>query len=499
PPPATPTGFGATAGNHQVTLAWNAVVGATSYTVRYGTSNGGPYVTTISGLTGTGATIAGLSNGTIYYFVITASNSAGESAASTQVSAVPLLPLPVAPTGLNAAAANAQVSLSWNAVAGATSYNVKASTASGGPYTVLAANVTALSANITNLTNGTTYYFVVSANNASGEGANSTQVQAMPLGPIIPVPVRPSDLTATAGNASVTLNWSLISGATSYNIRYGTTAGGPYTTALTGITANSVTIPNLTNGTAYYFVATAVNSSGESANSTEVSAKPVLPGAPVTTIDLSNGFAGAGSTLAINGSAYIDGGQLKLTDGHNSQVSSVYARTQQNITNFSTQFDFQITGNWPLSEGFTFVIQRAGLSAIGQGGGGLGYGAMSTGPGITSSVAIKFDVYDNAGEGTNSTGLYVNGASPTSSGSVWLGNTGFDMRSYDFSRAAITYDGTTLRVTLTNLRTGATATQQYTVNIPALIGGNTAWIGFTGADGSIVSNQTILNWKYATI
>jgi len=34
-------------------------------------------------------------------------------------------------------------------------------------------------------------------------------------------------------------------------------------------------------------------------------------------------------------------------------------------------------------------------------------------PGIATSVAVKFDLYDNSGEGTNSTGIYVNGASPT--------------------------------------------------------------------------------------
>ncbi len=499
PAPATPTGLFASGGNGQVALAWNGINGATSYTVQYGTTSGGPYTTALAGITSAGATVSGLSNGTAYYFIVTAVNGSGSSAASAQASATPQLSLPAAPTGLAAAASNTQVALSWNAVAGATSYNVKVATVSGGPYSTLATGVTALSANVTSLNNGTTYYFVVSAVNGSGGGANSSQVAATPSAPVLPVPVRPSSLTATAGNGAVTLNWSTISGATSYNVRYGTATGGPYGTTLTGLTATTLSIPGLTNGTTYYFVVSAVNASGESANSTEASATPAVPGVAVTTLDFSNGFSSAGSALAINGSAYINAGQLRLTDNNSSELSSVYAAAQQSITSFTTQFDFQITGSWPLAEGFTFVIQRAGLSAIGQSGGGLGYGATSTGAGISNSVAVKFDVFSNQGEGTNSTGLYVNGATPEATGSVDLSGTGFDLRSYDMSRALISYDGTTLTVTLTDLRTGATATQKYVVNIPALIGGNTAWVGFTAADGSIVSNQTILNWKYATV
>ena len=118
--------------------------------------------------------------------------------------------------------------------------------------------------------------------------------------------------------------------------------------------------------------------------------------------------------------------------------------------------------------------------------------------GIANSIAIKFDVFSNQGEGSNSTGLYVNGAAPTSAGSVNLDLTGFNLRSYDPSRVTITYDGTTLTVVLRDLVTQATATQTYTVNIPALIGGSSAWIGFTAASGSQVSNQQILNWTFTT-
>jgi len=86
------------------------------------------------------------------------------------------------PTLLTATAGNAQVALSWPAVSGATSYNVKRSTVSGGPYTTVG-NVTTTSLTNTGLTNVTTYYYVVTAVNAAGEGAPSGQASATPMTP----------------------------------------------------------------------------------------------------------------------------------------------------------------------------------------------------------------------------------------------------------------------------------------------------------------------------
>ncbi len=88
--------------------------------------------------------------------------------------------VPPAPTGLTATAGNAQVALSWAATSGATGYNVKRSTTNGGPYANVATNVTSTSFTNTALTNGTTYYYVVTAVNASGESPVSTQASGTP-------------------------------------------------------------------------------------------------------------------------------------------------------------------------------------------------------------------------------------------------------------------------------------------------------------------------------
>ena len=91
--------------------------------------------------------------------------------------------VPAAPTGLTASAGNAQVALTWSAASGATGYNVKRSTTNGGPYSNVATNVTGTSYTNTGLTNGTTYYYVVTAVNASGESPVSTQASGTPSAP----------------------------------------------------------------------------------------------------------------------------------------------------------------------------------------------------------------------------------------------------------------------------------------------------------------------------
>ena len=200
-PPPAPTGLSATAGNGQVSLAWNASSGATSYNVKRSTVSGGPY-TLIAGVTTTSFTNTGLTNGTTFFYVVSAVNSAGESANSAQVSATPRATVPLAPTGLSAVAGDGQVSLAWNASSGATSYNVKRSTVNGGPYTLIA-GVTTTSFNNTGLTNGTTFFYVVSAVNSAGESANSSQVSATPVGQPPPDPddifVAPNGLDSNPG------------------------------------------------------------------------------------------------------------------------------------------------------------------------------------------------------------------------------------------------------------------------------------------------------------
>jgi YHS domain-containing protein len=167
----------AIAGNGQVVLNWNSVAGATSYTVKYGTSKG-IYPSSILAGNLTTRTVTGLTNGTNYYFVVVANNSAGPSGNSNEKNATPQFPVPAAPVLASAIAGNGQVVLSWNSVATAIDYTVQFGTSPGSHmYSVYAPSTTST---ITELSNGTTYYFSVVANNNSGESVNSNEKNATP-------------------------------------------------------------------------------------------------------------------------------------------------------------------------------------------------------------------------------------------------------------------------------------------------------------------------------
>jgi fibronectin type 3 domain-containing protein len=279
--PAAPSGVAATAGNAQVNLTWNASSGATGYYVKRSTTSGAE--AQIATPSTNSYTDSAVTNGTKYFYVVSAYNTYGQSGNSTEVSATPALPVPSAPTGLTATAGNAQVMLSWTASNGATSYNVKRSTTNGGGYQTVSSPSTS-SFTDKPLTNGTIYYYVVTAVNSSGESRASAQSSATPAAAPQP-PAAPTGLTATAGNAQVSLTWAASAGATSYHVKRSTTSGTGYMQIAAPIAANFLDA-TVANGTPYFYVVSALNAAGESANSSQATATPANVAADVTiTID----------------------------------------------------------------------------------------------------------------------------------------------------------------------------------------------------------------------
>jgi fibronectin type 3 domain-containing protein len=198
-----------------------------------------------------------------YSLVVTGDGIA--SAAVEFTNAAIATPTPFAALGET----NGQISLSWGAIPGATSYNLKRYTSSGGPYFTLFTNLIATNYLDTGLINEMTYYYVVSAVGPGGISPYSIQAVAASTGP----PPVPAGVSAAAGNAQVTLTWAASFAATSYSVQRSTIPGGPYTPIGT-TSATKYTDTGVVNGGTYYYALTAASSHGVSGLSAEVSATP---------------------------------------------------------------------------------------------------------------------------------------------------------------------------------------------------------------------------------
>lgn len=192
--PAAPDQISVLPGDKQVSVEWGPVTGATSYNLYWSNTAG------VTRTTGTKIPFAtspyvhtGLTNGATYYYVVTAVGPGGESVESQQVSAVPQIPPPSAPTNVSATLTpetTKSVTIQWSPPV----------SSSGGPltynlYRSLTPNIAADLAAATKFTNvvspyidvvpagQTTYYYVVTAVDSGVEGLPSAEVSATPKGP----------------------------------------------------------------------------------------------------------------------------------------------------------------------------------------------------------------------------------------------------------------------------------------------------------------------------
>jgi hypothetical protein len=185
----------------------------------------------------------------------------------------------------------------------------------------------------------------------------------------------------------------------------------------------------------------------------------------------------------------VTGGLLQVTDGGTGENRTAWFTTKVPVSAFTTDFTFQQLN--ATADGMTFAIQNNNIWSLGDAGGGLGY------QDIPNSVGIKFDLYNNAGEGSDSTGLYSGGASPTVP-SIDLSSTAINLHSGDVMHAHMVYDGTNLTMTLTDTVTNGTVTEVFPVNIPSLVSGSTAYVGFTGGTGGLGATQNVLSWTFTS-
>ena len=250
-----------------VTLYWGTTDGgdnpaAWANSLSLGTPAAGALATTISGLAG----------GTTYYYRHFASNTEGDVWSNCSTSFQTLIPQTVtAPPGVPALPTTiltvGSVPLTWTAVADATSYNIKRSTTSGGPYTTIKTAQATASYTDTTAVNGTVYYYVVSAVNAGGESVNSGEVKATPA----VVPVAPTGVATSMGYMYARISWTATPWAATYTVKRSSISGGPYTVIASGLTTPTYDDPTAVNLSTYYYVVSATNIAGEGANSSQVS------------------------------------------------------------------------------------------------------------------------------------------------------------------------------------------------------------------------------------
>ena len=203
-------------------------------------------------------------------------------------------------------------------------------------------------------------------------------------------------------------------------------------------------------------------------------------------------FASEGVTINTNqpGYAYLTNGTLTLTADISSQATSAYLNSLVSIREFSASFTYTATTSGGFfADGAAFVIQNSPqqASALGTAGSGLGY------EGITSSAALAFNIYGGHPIGiTLARDGYLNNYQYTGTGNVSL-------VSYLPVRVDLVYSGGVLSTKLTDVTSGSIFQTSYLIDLPSRVGGDLAYVGFTGATGLGVSVQQVSEFTFTTV
>ena len=270
--PGAPSGVIAQSGDRSVALSWQSPSddggdSVSDHVVQYATSVSGPFTTFADGESpATSATVTGLTNGTEYFFRVSAVNGAGAGLTSPVVAATPLA-APGSPTITSLTPGNRylQVAFTPNASNGGSVVTRYEYALDGGEWRALPTLTSPQ--NISGLDNGHRYSITLRAVNAVGGGAASTAVTATPYG----VPGAVQGFLASPTSNSVTLSWDAAnangSPITAYNlIRWSARTEGSILESYQ-TTSTSYTVPTLATGT-HYFTVEATNAAGTGQRST---------------------------------------------------------------------------------------------------------------------------------------------------------------------------------------------------------------------------------------
>lgn len=249
-----------------IDISWSAVAGATQYYVRRATDRAN--FATIAGPIGaTNYTDTSTTAGMTYSYRFQPVDAAGAYLAESLISSdITIGVLPETPQNLiGASSSTNSISLSWTQVPNSVGYILYRSTVSGGPYSQIA---TPGATNHTDngLTPGTTYHYVVSSRDLSGNRSlYSNQVS-------IRLASQPANLIATALSDVIQLTWNAVGGASGYSVYRSLNSGGPYGRIAQTVASNSYQDNSIQNDVAYYYVVRAEFGSELSPQSTEATA-----------------------------------------------------------------------------------------------------------------------------------------------------------------------------------------------------------------------------------
>jgi len=210
------------------------------------------------------------------------------------------------------------------------------------------------------------------------------------------------------------------------------------------------------------------------------------------------GLGGEDYTLNANAEAAgagvpsITSGVLKATSNVNSQATSAWYNTPQNITNFTASFTYDMgLGSASPADGVAFVLQNdpRGINALGDGGGAIGYqGGAATA--VRNSFALGYDIYNGGAANPTRTGTAFNGG-----GFAYESTAPLNLRTNPV-RVDVAYRDGVVTQTLTDTITNQTFTRTYVRTLPAYVGGDTARVGFTAGTGGLNAEQFITNFVF---
>jgi hypothetical protein len=298
------------------------------------------------------------------------------------------------------------------------------------------------------------------------------------------------------------------SGQISFNAT--TLSVGQYVT-IAGTFGGTGSISGYRNATTYFVGAT--NGTTTATLQTTAAYSPSQSGVTFTTLPQSltagtavtmtgppGGFVGSVSYYVLPTGLTSTTCQLATTPGGNAiSVTSSSPTYFVNVVGQGSSGLLVTTPGTP--SGLTFSVNASSYSAgptvVGASGNALGYGGMNAlngtpgrSFGILNSVAIAFNQYGIGSDPMNGVGLYTNGANPYGAQIA----TGFSL--VGSFNVTISYDGTTLTLSMQSTNGGPIFTHSWTINIPSIVGANTGFVGFTGGTGGAASVQAIQSWTY---